>query len=165
MTVQHNPAPLLFAVSHGVTGEDLEACRAAALYLAGRVTAPTFEKLSALFYLADLAHLGRYGALMFGGHYEALRDGPAPSALLHLTRAGLDLGGVPDLGELSPAMLEALGEAVAQHGQARPEEVSAVTRGEVWTAKEAGQPITAQDMARTLPNARAVLEHLEDPHP
>lgn len=165
MTVHRTPAPASFAAPLWADGEDLEACRAAALYLAQRVTAPTFEKLSALLYLADRAHLARYGALMFGGHYEALRDGPAPSAFLHVTRAGLDLTGAADLEDLTPAMLEALAETAAQYGQASPEAVSAHTRGEAWQAWEAGQPITAEDLARTLPNARAVLEYLADPHP
>lgn len=165
MTAQNTPAPPRFAVSTWATGEDEGACRAAALYLVGRVPAPTFEKLAALLYLADRLHLSRYGALMFGGTYEALRDGPAPSALLRVARAGLDWGGVPDLGELSPAVLEVLEDVAAHYGQEDPAQVSAHTRGEDWRAGEAGQPITAQDMARTLPNARAVLEHLEDPHP
>ncbi|GAA5438171.1 hypothetical protein [Deinococcus aquaticus] len=165
MTEQRTP-PSLFAAPHfQAQGEDLNVCRAAALYLAQRVPSPTFEHLSALLYLADLEHLSRCGALIFGGAYEALRDGPAPSAFLHLTRAGLDLSAAPDLEELSPAALEALSACADRHGQASAPHVTALTRGEVWKAHPAGQPITAAHLARALPNARAVLEHLADPHP
>lgn len=146
-------------------GEDLEVCRAAALYLAQRVPSPTFEQLSALLYLADRLHLSRYGVLIFGGTYEALRDGPAPACFLHLIREGLNLSEAPDLEELSPAAIEALSACLELHGQDTAQEVTAKTRDAVWQGHPGGQPITAADLARTLPNARAVLEHLADPHP
>ncbi|MDO4244686.1 MAG: hypothetical protein Q4C89_01510 [Deinococcus sp.] len=169
MTVHRtaHAGPFLFAGSDLWAEEDLEACRAAALFLAQHAPAPTFEKVSALFYLADRAHLSRYGALICGGTYEAMRHGPTPGPLLTLTRQGLDLtaGAAPDMEELSPAALEVMGEVLALYGEDAPEEVSARTRGEDWKTCPPGLPMTAAHIARTLPNARAVLEHLADPHP
>lgn len=165
MTVHRTHAPFSFAVPMWEHGEDLDACRAAVMYLAGRVSAPTFEKLAALLYLADRAHLSHYGALMFGGAYEAMRHGPTPTPFLRLTRAGLSLGEAPDMDELSPATLEALDSVTAQHGQARPEALSALSRDEAWATCPPGEALTAARIAATLPNARAVLDYLADPHP
>jgi hypothetical protein len=162
----HTAARLPFAVPFQDQGEDLSACRAAVLYLAHRVPAPTFEKLSALLYLADRTHLAHYGALMFGGAYEAMRDGPTPTAFLHLARSGpLDLSEAPDMGELSAGVLEVLEAVIVQHGEETAEEVSARTRGEAWQSVPPGQVMTAAHIARTLPNAAAVLDYLADPHP
>lgn len=158
------PAPASFFAAHPHR-EDLEACRAAALYLARRVPAPTFEKLSALLYLADRAHLSRFGALICGGAYEAMRHGPTPGPLLTLARQGFDLTGTPDMDELSPAALEVMGEVLARYGEEEGAALSALTQGEDWKTCPPGQPMTPEAIARTLPNARAVLEHLADPHP
>lgn len=147
------------------TGEDLEACRAAVFYLAGRVPSPTFEALSALLYLADRAHLSRYGALMFGGAYEAMRHGPTPTPFLRLTRAGLDLGQVPDMDEFSTAVLQALDAVAGPHGHESPQVLSALSRDEAWATCPPGEAMTAERVAATLPNARAVLDYLADPHP
>lgn len=166
MTTHTAAARSLFAVPFQGQGEDLPACRAAVLYLSQRVPAPTFEKLSALLYLADRAHLAHYGALMFGGAYEAMRDGPTPTALIHLARSGpIDVSQAPDMDELSAGVLEALEEVIAQHGEETAEKVSKQTRGEAWQSVPPGQAMTAAHIARTLPNAAAVLEHLADPHP
>lgn len=156
-------ASSFFAEQHDAG--DIEACRAAALYLAAHTGAPSFEKLSALLYLADRAHLSRFGALMFGGTYEAMRHGPTPGPLLALARQGLDLSAAPDMEELSPAALEVLGEVLALHGEEEAAQVSAAARGTDWQTCAPGLPMTAADIARTLPNARAVLEYLADPHP
>lgn len=165
MTAHETPAPPSFAALWAGS-EDLAACRAAVLYLAQRVPAPTFEALSALLYLADRAHLSRYGALMLGGAYEAMRHGPTPTAFLCLARTWpLDLTAAPDMDELSPAVLEALDGVTAQHGQVSPEALSALSRDEAWATVPPGEALTAARIAATLPNARAVLDYLADPHP
>lgn len=147
-------------------GEDLTACHAAALYLARRVPACGFEKLSALLYLADCAHLARYGALMFGGAYEAMRDGPTSTAFLRVARSGpIDVREAPDMGELSAGVLEALEAVIGQHREETAQEASAQTRGEAWQSVPPGQAMTAAHIARTLPNAAAVLDYLADPTP
>lgn len=147
-------------------GEDLPGCRAAVLFLVHQIAAPTFEKVSALLYLADRTHLSRYGALMFGGAYEAMRDGPVPTVLINLAMAGpIDVREAPDLDELSAGVLDVLEEVIARHGDETPQEASAHTRGEAWQSCPPGQAITALRIAKTLPNAAAVVDYLEVPHP
>ncbi|CAM3868688.1 type II toxin-antitoxin system antitoxin SocA domain-containing protein [Deinococcus frigens] len=166
MTTDTAAARSIFAVPFQGQDEDLPVCHAAALYLARNVPTPTFEKLSALLFLADCAHLARYGALMFGGAYEAMRDGPTPTAFLHLARSSqLDLSASPDVSELSDGVMDVLGEVMHLHGEETAEEVSAKTRVEAWQSVPPGQAMTAAHIAHTLPNAAAVLEHLADPHP
>lgn len=141
-----------FPTPAGQPGEDPGTCHAAALYPATRVSSPSFETLSALLYLVDRAHLSRYGALMFGGVYEARRHGPAPTVFLHLVGAGLDLGDAPDPDDLSPAVLTVLDETIARHGQEGPEALGALSRNEAWRSCPPGGVMTAASIAATLPN-------------
>ena len=141
--------------------------------------------LSAALYLADRLHLSRYGALMFGGYYEALKHGPAPVGVYGLLRAAERTGGAygftvqgvghasplvrphaqPDMQELSVSVLESLDAVLAEHGQQDGEALSLLSQDEAWKLCGPGEVMTAELLASTLPNARAVLEHLADPHP
>lgn len=187
----HNLPPLpLFPVpaTFWADGEDLDAARAALLYTASSVSRPTVQKLSALFYFADRLHLGRYGALMFGGRYEALKHGPAPVGAYGLLRAaqahpedarayGFTVQGqgdaspavvplaAPDMEELSAAVVDCLNWAIAEHGQADGASLSLLSMDEAWQTCPPGEAMTAAHIAASLPNARAVLEHLADPYP
>ena len=183
MTAQQTPPLSSFAAVH--EGQDLDAARAAILYAVSRLPSPTVPALSAALYLADRRHLSRYGALMFGGYYEALKHGPAPVGVYGLLRAAQLSGGAygftvqgqghaaplilahaePDMAELSAGVLDSLDAVLAEHGQQSGEALSLLSQDEAWKLCAPGEVMTAELIASTLPNARAVLEHLADPHP
>ena len=169
-------------------GEDIEAARATLLHVASSILRPKVRKLSALLYLADRVHLGRSGALMLGGFYEALKDGPAPLGAYNLLRAaqahpedartfGFSVQGqqndslavlplsAPDMDELSAAVLECLNLAITEHGQQDGPSLSQLSMDEGWQSCPPGGTMTAAHIAAYLPNARAVLDHLTDPYP
>ncbi|WP_420594398.1 type II toxin-antitoxin system antitoxin SocA domain-containing protein [Deinococcus sp.] len=185
MTAQQTPPLSSFAAVH--EGQDLDAARAAILYTAVRLPSPSVPALSAALYLADRLHLSRYGALMFGGYYEALKHGPAPVGVYGLLRAAQRTGGAygftvtvqgaghaaplilahaePDMTELSAGVLDSLDAVLAEHGQQSGEALSLLSQDEAWKLCAPGEVMTAELIASTLPNARAVLDYLADPHP
>src|SRR5439155_4760124 len=59
----------------------------AILYITQRVSDPTFHRISKLMYLADKAHLAKYGRLIFGDTYVALKHGPVPSEIYDMLKA------------------------------------------------------------------------------
>ncbi len=90
MTTHHSPwFPPASCPDPFLTGEDMEAARAAPLQVTLSIPRPTVQNINALLHLADRLNLGRSGALMFGGFYEALKHGPAPLGTYGLLRAAL----------------------------------------------------------------------------
>jgi len=114
------------------------------LYLAHRVNDPTKWRIGKLLFLADFAHLGRYGRPIVGGCYCAMPNGPVPSEALELMN-GLLTGAVrpdfwhtnvesafeikpgqyplffakvePDMEELSESDIEVLDEVIEKFGK------------------------------------------------
>lgn len=170
---------------------DKEAARAAILYASSRVTAPSFHKLSKVFYFADRLHLERYGSLMFGDEYWALRFGPVPmhsyrfmdevrdspeiscEAGFKVVRIFIDGSPAPvvrpldppDMEELSAAVLECLDESIGRYGEKNFWELTNASHDAAWNAVMQDEVMSTELIAQTLPNAEAVLEYLSDPHP
>lgn len=179
------------ASPHDTLNFDREAARAGILYTASLVPAPSFHKVSKIFYFADRLHLERYGALMFGGEYWALRFGPVPMQAYRFMlevrdhaeascEAGFKVERVtldgltapvirplepPDMGELSESVLECLNEAIDLYGELGFKELTALSHDATWGAALEDEVMSAELIAHTLPNAAAVLEHLSDPYP
>lgn len=170
---------------------DRPAIQAAILYTASRLEAPTFHTVSKVFYFADRLHLGRYGALMFGDSYAAMKHGPVPTVAYELMRrarrspgAARELGfgvkeipvngwqapmivplAAPDLDELSDAAVSCLEEAIRDYGSLHFHALTEASHDAAWNAVGPDEQMPAEDIAATLPNAAAVLEHLRNPHP
>jgi hypothetical protein len=59
----------------------------AILYVARRVPAPTFHKVSKILYFADLAHLEHFGRFITGDRYIAMEYGPVPGNINDMMKA------------------------------------------------------------------------------
>src|SRR6266540_3560826 len=57
------------------------------LYVANQLRYPTLHSVSKVVYFADREHLSRYGSLLSGDNYVAMRHGPVPSAIYNLLKA------------------------------------------------------------------------------
>lgn len=170
---------------------DTAALRAAILYTASSLESPTFHTVSKVFYFADRLHLSRYGALMFGDAYEAMKHGPVPTAAYALMKqarsgpadaiaAGFKVQEVPvnghtapvivplaapDMDELSESVLSCLEEAIKDYGALHFHDLTEASHDAAWHAARADDLMSVEAIAGTLDNARAVLEHLRNPHP
>src|SRR5258708_8229191 len=57
------------------------------LYVANQLRYPTLHSVSKVVYFADREHLSRYGSLLSGDNYVAMRHGPVPSSIYNLLKA------------------------------------------------------------------------------
>lgn len=168
---------------------DPQAALNAVLYVASRVAEPTFHKVSKLLYFADRKHLERYGRLIFGDNYVAMKNGPVPSRVYdllkaarfnHFSVAAFEIeermsGGrpvpviralqEPNLDELSQSDLLCLDEAIAEYGEKCFAELTSLSHDEAWKSADENDFISLEALARSLPNAEALLEQIWNPHP
>lgn len=155
----------------------------AILFVASKLRDPTFHKISKLLYFADRIHLERYGRLICGDDYYAMQHGPVPSRVYDMLKAVVGRGEspwsdearkalkavgdhtvkpqrAPDLNALSKSEIESMERAIAEHGRKSFSALTAASHDEAWKAVDENDLISVEDIARTLPNAEEVLEHL-----
>ncbi|HAG84687.1 MAG TPA: hypothetical protein DCL61_26935, partial [Cyanobacteria bacterium UBA12227] len=58
----------------------------AILYIIQNGAKPTFHHISKVIYFADKEHLQKYGRLIFGDHYVAMKHGPVPSEIYEILK-------------------------------------------------------------------------------
>src|SRR5262245_39031345 len=56
------------------------------LYVAAKVKEPSFHTISKVIYFADKLHLERYGRLICGDSYVAMKHGPVPSEIYDMMK-------------------------------------------------------------------------------
>jgi len=69
---------------------DVEKAVESILYLAYRVSSPTYMLIAKLLYFADKTSLEEYGRFITGDTYVAMKHGPVPSETYNLMKAGND---------------------------------------------------------------------------
>lgn len=165
------------------------AALSAVLYVASGVAEPTFHKVAKVLYFADRKHLERYGRLIFGDIYVAMKNGPVPSRvydLLKAARAGtlenptLEITqrtvdgwnapvvkalAEPDLDELSESDLLCLDEAIAEYGNKSFAELTRLSHDAAWKSADENDFISVEALAKSLQNPEALLEQIWNPHP
>lgn len=155
----------------------------AVLFVACSVDDPSFHRISKLLYFADKIHLERYGRLICGDDYVAMRHGPVPSRVYDMLKAVAGRGESlwadearaafeavnsftvkpqrkPDLNALSKSEIESLEQAIDRYGKKSFSELTTASHDEAWNAVDDNDLISVEDIARTLPNAEEVLEHV-----
>jgi uncharacterized phage-associated protein len=155
----------------------------AVLLVASKVSDPTFHKISKILYFADKVHLGKYGRLICGDDYVAMRHGPVPSRVYDILKAAARRGESPwaekaraafevvnnytimpqrspDLSALSASESACLEEAIRAWGSKSFSELTNASHDAAWRAADENDVITVEDIARTLPNAEEVLEYV-----
>jgi hypothetical protein len=156
------------------------------LFLAERLRDPTSHSIAKTLYAADHKHLGRYGRFICADRYIAMKYGPVPSRvydMLKMARAEVEgatgntvvraafsvsqtnpptvtPNRAPDMDLLSASEVQALEEAIAEMGHLGFGERTDRTHGPAWKATPLNGEISIEEIAKELPNADEVLEHL-----
>jgi uncharacterized phage-associated protein len=99
------------------------------IYIAHKITDPTFHSINKLFYFADKSSLEKYGRFISGDEYCAMEDGPVPSSTYDLMKLeatgehGFKADGYrisalrqPKLDLLSESDIECFDEAIRMYG-------------------------------------------------
>ncbi len=162
---------------------DPEKALNAILWIAKRVRVPTFHSISKLLYFADRIHLERYGRLISGDSYVAMKHGPVPSGAYDIMKAVRGDGTctvdeeaqeafrvdgshevVPrrEANELffSESDLECLHEAVERYGRLGFKELTRLSHDAAWESADEDDIIELEQIIATLPDGARLLEHL-----
>jgi uncharacterized phage-associated protein len=156
---------------------------------------PTLHRVSKVLYFADKEHLERYGRLIFGGSYCAMKHGPVPSQiydLLKLVRGDLSpsLQPSPEISQqvlnafkivdkhdikklrepntdfLSESDIECLEHSATKYGSLSFTELTELSHDQAWKSSADGNDIIdVEDIIKTFDNSEELLEHLYNPHP
>ena len=159
------------------------------LYVAKRLAHPSFHSISKVLYFADREHLSRYGSLMTGDTYVAMRYGPVPSGVYNLLKAAggrhellipphwfdlvagsLTVEGthrVKPLRDANPEMISAaqhacLDASIKQNGRLSFDKLLKKSHDKAWHSADENEIIETRAIAKTLPNAKEVLAYLSD---
>ena len=160
------------------------------LYLANRLPRPSFHSISKVLYFADREHLSRYGSLMTGDSYVAMRYGPVPSSIYNLLKAAggrrepfipppqwadlasglLAVEGAHRVRALRDANLEmislaqraCLDASIKANGRLSFARLARKSHDEAWKSADQNEMIELTAIAKTLPNAKEILAHLSD---
>ena len=153
------------------------------LYIAER--SPNLYHALKVLYFADKDHLSKYGRLICGDSYVAMSKGPVPSGtydLIKYIRDGYSwsvcsVEGIEDAFEmdghsirplrdadtefLSESDIECLDDAIAQYGNMRVGHLMAQSHDDAWRSADQNDIMSLEAIARTLPDADALLEYLQ----
>ena len=154
------------------------------LWVAGKVSDPTFHRISKLIYFADKLHLQRYGRLICGDSYFAMKHGPVPSEVYDMLKAvrgdgsseyrkeavqAFEVRGrmkvVPlrsaDPEVFSESDLECLNDSIKTYGCMTFEQLTAVSHDAAWDSADENDIIDVEQIIATLPDGEALLQHLQ----
>lgn len=151
------------------------------LYVTDRVQ-DMYAALKVVFF-ADGNHLEKYGRLIYGDSYVAMRHGPVPGLAYDMLKQDKGAGYLnavpgrelfahedqdrlpkrePNLALLSESDIECLDEAVECYGDKSFRELKDLSHEDrAYQAADENDLMSFEDMVRSLPNADEVLEYLE----
>lgn len=165
----------------------------AILYIIQNGAKPTLHHISKVMYFADKEHLQKYGRLIFGDHYVAMKHGPVPSEIydiLKVTRGDKLLSSTPNelvdktkssfsvqekykvnqlreanLDVFSESDLECLDHSIKKYGNLSFDELTDLSHDEAWEATTENELIEIEYILSTLDNADELIDHLQDQYP
>lgn len=153
------------------------------LYVARKVPKATFHTISKVIYFADKLHLQRYGRLICGDSYVAMKHGPVPSEIYDMmkdvrgdgfsqhwqtAREAFEVEGkatvvphkAPDLDVFSPSDLECLDESIRNYGYLDFNQLTDLSHDAAWRATDDNDMIDLEEIVATLPDGETLLQHL-----
>jgi len=155
------------------------------LFVAARLPSPSFHSVSKVLYFADKAHLQRYGRLICGDDYVAMKHGPVPSGIYDMMKfpqgrsllppdlekkvlAAFDVFNghcirpkrAADESRLSVSEIECLNDSIRQYGNKSFAQLTELSHDQAWEGSDENVLISIEEIARTLPNAEEILEYL-----
>lgn len=158
------------------------------LYVANRLRHPTFHSVSKVLYFADREHLSRFGALLSGDSYVAMKHGPVPSEIYNLLKAAagrreswispryyeatrnaikvtapyrLQVLRAANVEMLSPSQRECLDASLRENGTLSFARLTAKSHDMAWKSADENEIMDVRAIARTLRNAKDVLAYLK----
>ena len=151
------------------------------LYIAQK--SPKIYNALKVFYFADKDHLSKYGRLICGDSYVAMRHGPVPSGAYDLVKyargdrfcwGDLPIDEAfavqghnivprrePDLDFLSETDKECLELAIDKYGHLSFRQLKRLSHDEAYEAADENDFIQIEAIANTLPNRELLLDYLE----
>lgn len=172
---------------------DLRCALEVVLYLAQKSKDSTFHHIFKLLYFADRLHLARYGRLICGDQYIAMKDGPVPSDLYDMfkaVRGGYDYNRLPEVTEaisvapngytiipqrranlewLSDSDIECLDESLRDYDHFSFPELSRRSHDDAWKSADRNNAIPFQSLATDVDDKMeldgTLIEYLADPIP
>ncbi|WP_182056504.1 Panacea domain-containing protein [Pantoea sp. ME81] len=169
---------------------DSEKALEAILYVASKAPIPDLYHVGKLMYFADRKHLERYGRLITGDNYKAMKNGPVASGaydLLKLARGDVGqrcpAGCTPEIvreslvvssgGDhavnvkrdfnadfLSKSDIICLDEAIAEYGTLTFGELNDISHDDVWRSASRNDEIPLEVIAAHSKNGQDLLEYL-----
>jgi uncharacterized phage-associated protein len=153
------------------------------LYVAHEVPQATFHTISKVIYFADKLHLQRYGRLICGDSYVAMKHGPVPSEIYDMmkdvrgdgnsdhwqtAREAFEVKGKatvvphkgPDLDVFSSSDLECLNESIKKYGHLSFKQLTDLSHDAAWEATDDNDIIDLEEIVATLPEGETLLQHL-----
>ena len=164
---------------------DLEKGIEIIVYLSGKLAKPTFYNISKILYLANKEHLEKYGRLICGDSYLAMKYGPVPSNIYDLLKAAKEKQEIaptkasftvlqewqvkslrsPNLDAFSDSDLECLNNALQKYGNLSFNQLTDLSYDEAWKATDRNTLINIEKIIGTLNNQKELIAHLQDPYP
>lgn len=166
----------------GRHGFDAEKGIEVLLYISDRVQ-DVYTALKIL-YFADKEHLSKYGRLICGDSYVAMRHGPVPSGIYDLVKFARGDGYlwleipiaeafaihgnaiVPartaDLDILSESEISCLDAAISLYGQMGFGELQALSHDEAFKSADRNDFMSLEGIAQTLPDGELLLDYLHN---
>lgn len=151
------------------------------LYMASKLTDPTFHQIFKILYFSDKRHLQKYGRLILSDGYVAMKHGPVPSRLYDILKKCRKL---PEnntyknslqvtnsfhlkslrntnLDLLSKSERECLDYAINEFGQLSFKKLTELSHDSAWEKVGENDFISVEDIAATLPNRKDLIENLQ----
>jgi uncharacterized phage-associated protein len=164
---------------------DREKAIEAILYIAHNIPDPSYHSINKILYFADKTSLERYGRLICGDTYYAMKHGPVPGNTYDLMKeapAGVDFSfrvengrdivpsRKPDLDELSDSDIECLDLIIHLYGNVpfwkRTEDSHDEAWRQAWESRgeRSSNVMTVESIVSLLDDAEELLEHLRTRH-
>jgi uncharacterized phage-associated protein len=162
---------------------DVEKTIEVILYIADRIP-NTYRALKVL-YFADREHLDRYGRLICGDSYVAMKLGPVPSGAYDLVKSARGDGWswpisvsdsftvqddnktiVPlrkvNLDLLSESDIECLNVSIEKYGHLSISDLIKISHDSAYNAADPNDYIPLEEIVKSLPSKVELLEYLQD---
>lgn len=154
-------------------------------YIAQHAPNPDIYWIGKILYFADKLHLQKYGRLICGDDYVAMKHGPVPSGTYNLLREARDFNAIPELhpapdefeieGQnrvvalktpnmefFSESDIECLKESIRKYGDYTFGKLKAASHDAAYNAADENEFIDIEKIVATLPNAKALLGQIRD---
>jgi len=154
-------------------------------YISRHAPTPDIYWIGKILYFADKLHLQRYGRLICGDDYVAMKHGPVPSGTYNLLREARQFNDIPafhpapgefeiegqnrvvalkapDMDLFSETDIECLKESIRKYGTLDFGKLKAKSHDEAYKAADENDFMDIEKIVATLPNAKVVLEHIQE---